>query len=130
MFLTDSWSFIVELEGNPPLASLGLCLVDLASEDDRGDVEPVRDNKTGILGCTLGCADNDRSEIRKIVRVWEYYDDQPFNEKFPLFAPVSMVDFVRRVCDAAHFDDYTEQDILELKKSYGVLESDQKGEKT
>lgn len=122
MYLTEDWTFLVELKGDPPLAALGVCLVDLSSEDDRGDIEPYVDGN-GVLHCTLGAEptmDGDE-ERREIVGVWEYCDDQPFNDKFPFFKQVSMADFVRRVCDAASFDGDSEGDILKLKEHYGVL---------
>lgn len=122
MYLNEDWTFLVELKGDPPLAALGVCLVDLSTEDDRGDVEPYVDGK-GILHCTLGAEptmDGDE-ERREIVGVWEYCEDQPFNEKFPFFRRVGIVDFVRRMCDAATFDGDGEDGIRKLKEHYGVL---------
>ena len=120
--MNDNWTFFVELKGDPPLATLGACLVDLSSEDDRGDIEPYVDG-SGILHCTLGAEPtmDENGERREIVGVWERWDDQPFNDKFPFFKQVSMVDFVRRVCDAASFDNMSEEEILGLKNHYGVL---------
>lgn len=119
MCLTENCTFIVELEGDRPLASSGICLVDLSSEDDRGDIEPSYDEEHG-LECTLGKRDRKNDDVRKIVRVWEYVENKPFNCKFHTFIPVSLVDFVRRVCDAAVLDFYTEEEIASLKKDYHV----------
>lgn len=121
MYMTDNWTFLVELSGDPPLATLGTCLIDLSSEDDRGDVEPFVD-RYGVLHCTLGCeGDGPDMEMREIVVVHEYLGDMPFNGKIPFFMPVSIVDFVSRFCDAASFDGDSEDEILKLKEHYGVL---------
>ena len=122
MYLTENWTFLVELKGDPPLAELGVCLVDLSSEDDRGDVEPYVDRE-GILHCTLGAEPtlDGGEERREIGEIWEYCEDQPFNGKFPFFRPVSIVDFISRFCDAASFDGDSEDEILKLKEHYGVL---------
>lgn len=121
MYLNDDWTFLVELSGDPPLATFGTCLIDLSSEDDRGDVEPFMD-RDGILHCTLGCeCDGPDREMREIVEVHEYCGDKPFNGKFPFFRTISIVDFIRRLCDAATFDGDTEDEILKLKEKYGVL---------
>lgn len=120
MYLSGGWTFLVELAGDPPLATNGTCIVDLSSVDDRGDVEPFVDGK-GILHCTLGCkCDGPECETREIVGVHEYKGGKPFNGKFLFFEPVSLVDFVRRFCDAATFDDETEEGIKMLKEKYGV----------
>lgn len=117
--IDKNWTFLVELSGDPPLAEHCACLIDLSEEDDRGDVEPFRD-KNGIVHCTLGCeCDGDGYETREITCV-RAYSPKSFNDKFPTFRLISIVDFVRRVCNAAAFDGYTEEDIAELKRSYGV----------
>lgn len=123
MFLSDSWSFLVELKAFPGEApeTVGVVPVDLSEEDDRGDVEPARDARTGELFCTLGKVDKDGDEVRVIARVWEYRDDDSFNGKFPVFRPVSIADFVRRLLDAnKEFDGFTEDDVAGLKEVYGV----------
>jgi hypothetical protein len=122
MYLNDGWTFLVELEGDPPLATKCLCLIDLSESDDRGDVEPYRDG-SGILHCTLGVdqgIDERNIERKQISRVYEYDCNDPFNDKFITFKPVSLVAFVRRFCDAAAFDDDTEDEIEKLKEMYGV----------
>lgn len=45
----------------------------------------------------------------------------PFNNKFPFFGPVTLRDFVRSFCDAGKFDNLDEDEIMELKKHYGVF---------
>lgn len=122
MNLTENWTFWVELKNTSPSedSAFGACLVDLSAEEDRGDIEPYVDSKDGTLHCTLG-VEEEGYEIREINRVWEYWDDQPFNEKFPFFRPIPMADFVRRICDATVFDGSSEDDIIDLKEHYGVL---------
>lgn len=120
MYLSGGWTFLVELAGDPPLATKGTCIVDMSSTEDRGDIEPFVDHD-GILHCTLGCeCDGPEFERREIVEVHEYKPGKPFNGKFLFFEPVSLVDFVRRFCDAATFDDETEEGIKMLKEKYGV----------
>ena len=123
MFLSDSWSFLVELKAFPGEApeTAGIVPVDLSEEDDRGDVEPARDARTGELFCTLGKVDKDGDEVRVIARVWEYRDDDSFNGKFSVFRPVALADFVKRLLDAnKEFDGFTEDDVAGLKEVYGV----------
>lgn len=124
MHCSDSWSFLVELEAYPGEARecVGVCPVDLSADDDRGDVEPCRDVRTGELSCILGKDDGRAGdERRKIRRVWEYREDDLFNEKFSMFRPVALADFVRRLLDAnREFDGFTEDDVARLKEVYGV----------
>lgn len=120
MYMTDEWTFLVELLGDPPLAEHCTCLVDLSEEDDRGDIEVFKD-QYGILHCTLGCeCDGYGAEMREITAVREYRESEPFNGKFTTFKPVSIVDFIRRLCDAAKFDDDTEDEIAARKLKLGV----------
>ena len=64
--MSEGWTFLVELCGDPPLAEHCTCLVDLSEEDDRGDIEVFKD-QDGILHCTLGCVcDEDGAETREI----------------------------------------------------------------
>lgn len=123
MYLSDSWSYLLELStqlGECP-ETAGLVPVDLSEEDDRGDIEPARDANTGELFCTLGKVDGDGDEVRTIARVWEYRQDDSFNGKFPVFRSVSIADFVRRLLDAnKEFDGFTEDDVAGLKEVYGV----------
>ena len=119
MFLND-WTYLVELEGEKPLASSGLCMVDLSSESDRGDIEPAYDAEKGVVECTLGKTDRKDDDVRKVVRVWEYVENKPFNDKFPTFVPISLVDFVREFCDSTVLDNFTEEQIDALKKDYHV----------
>ena len=120
MCLTDGWTFLVELSGDTPLAEHCTCLVDLSDEDDRGDIEVFKD-QDGILHCTLGCeCDGDGAETREITAVREYMEYEPFNGKFATFELVSIVDFIRRLCDAAEFDDDTEDEIAARKLKLGV----------
>lgn len=122
MYLNANWTYLVELDGERPLASSGICLVDLSHEEDRGDLEPAYDAERGTVECTLGVEsiDEPKNEARKIVQAWEYVENKPFNDKFPTFVPISVVDFVRRVCDAAVLDNFTEEQIEGLKKEYHV----------
>ena len=119
MYLNEDWTFLVELSGDPPLAEHCACLIDLSSEDDRGDVEPFRD-EDGIMHCTLGCECDEGSQMREITCVRAYSPKDSFNGKFPTFRLVSLVDFIRRLCDASVFDGDTEEEIAELKRKYGV----------
>ena len=120
MYLNDDWTFLVELCGDPPLAEHCTCLVDLSEEDDRGDIEVFKD-QDGILHCTLGCVcDGDWAETREITAVREYRESESFNCKFTTFKPVSIVDFIRRLCDAGTFDDDSEDEIEARKRKLGV----------
>jgi hypothetical protein len=118
--MTDNWTFLVELCGDPPLAEHCTCLVDLSEEDDRGDIEVFKD-RDGILHCTLGCeCDGDGSETREITAVREYRESEQFNGKFTTFKLVSIVDFIRRLCDADTFDGDSEEEIVDRKRKLGV----------
>lgn len=120
MYMTDNWTFLVELLGDPPLAEHCTCLVNLSEEDDRGDIEVFKD-QNGILHCTLGCeCDGDGAETREITAVREYREREPFNGKFTTFKPVSIVDFIRRLCDADTFDGCSDEEIEERKRKLGV----------
>ena len=120
MYLNDGWTFLVQLEGDKPIATKGTCIVDLSAEEDRGDIEPFVDHD-GVLHCTIGCeVDGPERETRNIVGVMEYREGEPFNGKFPFFSPVSLVTFVRRFCDAAKFDNFSTKEIMRLKRAYGV----------
>ena len=120
MYLSEGWTFLVELCGDPPLAEHCTCLVDLSEEDDRDDIEVFKD-QDGILHCTLGCkCDGNGSETREITAVREYKECEPFNGKFTTFKPVSIVDFIRRLCDAGTFDDDSDDDIAARKMKLGV----------
>lgn len=128
-----NWIFLVELAGDPPLAVLRMCEVDLSSEDDRGDVEPYVDYE-GKVHCMLGVdpelgegeeePDDPEERLlrgrRQIMGVWEYTPGKSFQNKFPTYKAVSVVDFVRRFCEAAAFDGDSEEEIASLKKHYGV----------
>lgn len=118
MYLNEHWTYLVELKG-PSGHVMGMALIDLSAEEDRGDVEPFVDQK-GCLRCTLGCKDDEYSERREIVGVHEYWEDIPFNNKFPFFGMVSMRDFVGRFCDAGKFDNLDESEVMELKRHYGL----------
>ena len=117
MHLNEYWTYLVELKG-PPGYVMGMVLVDLSSKDDRRSVDPFVDEK-GRLRCMLGQDGGPEKERREIVGVREYWEDIPFNEKFPFFGMVSIRDFVRRFCDAGKFDGDDEIEI-EKKKHYGV----------
>lgn len=121
MYFSDNWSFVVEIEDETN-TSLGVVPVDLQEEDDRGDIEPCRDINTGELFCTLGVeADEDGSRTCKIINVWEYRENEPFNSKFSMFHPIDMEAFVRRLLDAeVAFGDMGEDENQRLRKSYGV----------
>ena len=123
MYFSDSWSFLVELSAHPGEVpeTIGVAPVDLSEEDDRGDVEPARDARTGELFCTLGKVDGDGDEVRRIARVWEYREDEALNEKFAMFRPVPLAQFVGRLLDAnREFDGFTEDDVARLKEAYGI----------
>lgn len=123
MYLSDSRSFLVELSAQPGERpdTVGVVPVDLSEEDDRGDIEPVKDACTGELFCTLGKVGGDGDEVRRIAQVWEYMEGSSFNGKFSIFLPVSIADFVRRLLDAnKEFDGFTEDEITKLKEAYGV----------
>ena len=125
-----NWIFLVELAGDPPLAVLRMCEVDLMS-DDRGDVEPYVDYE-GKVHCMLGVdpefgeeePDDPEERLlrrrRQIMGVWEYTPGKSFQNKFPTYKAVSVVYFVRRFCEAAAFDGDSEEEIAKLKKHYGV----------
>ena len=124
MFLSDSWSFLVELEsyvGEVP-ATIGVVPIDLSQEEDRGDVEPVRHAVTRVLHCTVGKEDKLGDQVRRVARVWEYRDGEPaFNGKFPWFRQVTVADFVRRLLEAnGKFDGFTDDEVAWLKEEYGV----------
>jgi len=120
MYLTEGWTFLVELCGDPPLAEHCTCLVDLSEADDRDGIEVFSD-QSGILHCTLGCeCDGDGSEMREITAVREYRESEPFNSKFTTFKLVSIVDFIRRLCDAGKFDGESDEEIGERKRKLGV----------
>lgn len=115
----DNWSFLLELEGDYPLASKGVVPVDLSEEDDWGDIEAYK-TRDGVIGCKCGCLDKEGDEEREVVRVWEYAEDEPFNDKFSFFRPVSLVQFVRRLYDASAFYGTTEEEIASLKEEMGI----------
>ena len=122
MSLHDRWSYLVVLKDGRG-QDTGMCLVDLSSEDDRGDVEPFVD-ELGRLRCTVGVKPTDdepENECLEIKSVYEYWDDMPFNNKFPFFGPVTLRDFVRSFCDAGKFDGDSEEEIVKKKMHYGVL---------
>lgn len=120
MYLSEGWTFLVELSGDPPLAEHCTCLVNLSEEDNRGDIDVFKDHE-GVLHCTLGCkCDEGGAETREITAVREYVESEPFNGKFTTFKMVSIVDFIRRLCDAATFDDDTEDEIAARKLKIGV----------
>lgn len=123
MYFSDSWSFLVELKAFPGEVpeTVGIVPVDLSEEDDRGDIEPAKDARTGELFCTLGKVDRSGDEVRRIARVWEYRENDAFNGKFSMFRPVALADFVRRLLDAnLKFDEFTEDDVARLKEAYGI----------
>jgi hypothetical protein len=121
MYFSDSWSFLLELEGDSPvLDGKGLVPVDLSEEDDWGDIEPYRDAASGLLGCKVGKHDKEGDEVREVVRVWEYKEDKPFNGKFAFFEPVTLPKFVGRLLDAGLFFGQDEEEVRELKRKYGL----------
>lgn len=120
MYFSDSWSFLVELKGAPPLAAKGVVPVDLSCEEDWGDIEPYRDAASGLLGCKVGKYDNEGDETREIVRVWEYKEDKPFNGKFSFFEPVTLPKFIGRLLDAGLLFGQDEEEVNELKRKYGL----------
>ena len=90
--MSEGWTFLVELCGDPPLAEHCTCLVDLSEEDDRGDIEVFKD-QDGILHCTLGCkCDEGGAETREITAVREDVECEPLNGKFTTVRPVSIAD--------------------------------------
>lgn len=109
----NEWTFIVRLENQH------LCIIDLSSEDDRGDVEPYRGDRDLSVGCMFGCEDSPYHRIKRIEGVWRYSKHR-FNDKFHDFTKVSIEDFVRRVFDAMKFDGYSEEEIAKTKKDYGL----------
>lgn len=121
MYFSDNWSYLVELLDTPCL-SLGMAPVDLSEEDDRGDIEPYVDVQSGELHCTLGVSgDGDGARTCEIARVYEYRENEPFNNKFAVFKRVELAEFVRRLLDAnQEFDGFTEDDVQRLKEHYGV----------
>lgn len=127
MFLNDGWTYVVLLRDKKG-RRMGMCLIDLSSEDDRGDVEPCVD-EFGDVHCTLGVeptTDDPQNERLYISEAYEYWEDQPFNNKFPFFGPVKFVDFIRRYCDAGKFDGDSEEEIIKKKMHYGVLLEEEK----
>lgn len=119
MYLSDSWSFLLELEDDPVLTGR-IVPVDLSEEDDWGDIEPYRDAASGLLGCKVGKYDKKGDETREIVRVWEYKKDKPLNGKFASFEPVTLAKFVGRLLDAGLFFGQDEEEVSELKREYGL----------
>jgi hypothetical protein len=120
MYFSDNWMFLVELEGDPPLAAKGVVPVDLSEEDDWGDIEPYRDAVSGLLGCTIGKFDKGGDERREIVQIWEYKEDKPFNGKFAFFEPVTLPKFIGRLLDAGLLFGQDEEEVSELKRKYGL----------
>ena len=121
MYFSDSWSFLLELEGDSAHEpGKGLVPVDLSCEEDWGDIEPYRDAASGLLGCKVGKHDNEGDETREIVRVWEYKENKPFNGKFAFFEPVTLPKFVGRLLDAGLFFGQDEEEVRELKRKYGL----------
>lgn len=58
MYFSDSWSFLLELEGDSAHEpGKGLVPVDLSCEEDWGDIEPYRDAASGLLGRKLEVSD-------------------------------------------------------------------------
>lgn len=94
MYFSDAWSFLVELDNGT------VCPVDLSEEGDWNALEPFRID--GVLGCTLGHADHTKEKERlDIRRVWEYREEEPFNDAFSAFKPCTMSFFVRRILSAS-----------------------------
>ena len=94
MYFSDAWSFLVELDNGT------VCPVDLSEEEDWNALEPFRVD--GVLGCTLGHADHNKEKERlEIRRVWEYREEEPFNDAFSAFRPCTMAQFVGRILDAS-----------------------------
>ena len=121
MRYSDSWSFLIELEGDSTHEpGKGLVTVDLSSEEDWGDIEPYRDATSGLLGCKVGKYDDEGDETREVIRVWKYKADRPFNGKFDYFEPVTLQKFVIRLLDAGLFFGQDEEEIRELKRKYGL----------
>ena len=122
--MNDGTSFLLELKGLPgeAPASLGLVPVDLEEEDDRGDVEPLKDAKTGALRCTVGKVDRPGDVVREIGRVWRYGgDNDTLNGKFAFYREIGIAEFVGCLLEAnREFDDFTDEDVARLKKEYGL----------
>lgn len=94
MYFSDAWSFLVELDNGT------ICPIDLSEEEDWNALEPFI-RVDGVLGCTLGHADhNEEAERLDIRRVWEYREEEPFNDAFSAFKPCTMAQFVGRILDA------------------------------
>lgn len=117
MFLTGNWTFLVDIAGKPPLASEGLCLVNLSSWFYRTSLFPYVD-KNGKLNCIIADGSSETAP-GTITDVYEYSEDNPMFD-CPFFKRVSLVDFVRRLCDSYSLDGKTEDEIAEQKKSLGV----------
>lgn len=93
MYFSDTWSFLVELDNGT------ICPIDLSQEEDWNALEPFRNDD--VLGCTLGHYDhNEEKERLDIRRVWEYREEEPFNDAFSAFKPCTMARFVGRILDA------------------------------
>ena len=121
----NNWVFLLGLNAfpreNPEKERM--VVVDLSEEEDRGDIEPVKDGMTGKLICHIGKYDgeNYNNEIRRIAKVWQYDEDNRFNDKFPVYRQVSLADFVRRLLDAnLIFDGFTGAEVMRLKQIYEV----------
>jgi len=116
MFLSDTWDewcFMLQLKTGE------LVPVDLSSEEDWGDIEPVRDNATGKLECTIGKHDGDCEDVVVgIAGVWGR-SDELLNGKFPRLAPVKLEDFVSKLLDAGD-EFHGQNDAACLKKEYGL----------
>ena len=110
--MADEWTFLVQTEKND------IVPVDLAAEEDWGDIEPVRNKETGKLECTLGKFDGCDDSKVDIVRVWTR-SDELLNGKFPKFVPVELEDFVRKLLDAGD-EFHGQSDAACLKKEYGL----------
>ena len=119
MYFSDKWSFLLEIQDDPVLTGR-IVPVDLSEEDDWADIEPYRDSASGLLGCTVGKHDNEDDETKEIVRVWEYREDKPLNGKFAAFEPVTLPKFVERLLDAGALYGQDADEILELKRKYGL----------
>ena len=94
MYFSDNWSFLVELKNGT------VCPLDLSAEEDLTALEPFKDDNN-VLGCTLGHSNhNEETDRQSICRVWEYKDEEPFNNAFSAFKPITMDKFVARMIDA------------------------------
>lgn len=120
----DKWVFLLELKAFPgeDPETTRMVMVDLNEEDDRGDIEPMRDTVSGELCCLVGKEDEtDNYERRHIAKVWQYDEDNRFNDKFPMYRQVSLADFVRCLLDTnLLFDGFTGAEVVRLKQIYGV----------